>query len=1033
LIAVAPLLILALARPTLAQQGDLPKPELDPGFKPVLVSVDFTSRTVRPGDLVGVTYRFKNEGTREASSDHMVFVHLEWPDADCKDIVLGMDHPPSRATSAWEPGETISDGPYVFPAPTEHDGVSYHVHVGIFAPDLGGARLLEEYAGELKVDSNAPPTSMSYPAPLSEEDKRLRRKALTTRIKSGVSIEEPKYHFTVDKDSGAWQIIDKVSDTVWTSDLEQPVFGEIEMSDGKVMRTWPIRKFDEIAKVGKGVRLTTLPKVGATPTGLKVVFAVTPVKDPAGLNIQYTAGGAGPWRVTSVKILDHALGTTDDDAGYSILPDRLGVLDRADSGLPSIHRYQTYANTSMAMYGAVKRGGAILVAWPHPDTMLEFSKTWPEGDLVAGRRMNSISLILRGASDSCSIYPLGDGTYSDIALAYRKVAQERGLTKTWAQKRKACPNVDKLIGAADFKPFVFGRSVPSTPGGKSSTSMGFSFDETAQCAEHWSRDLGIDRAMVVLAGWIHRGYDNQHPDILPACPECGGNDELAKAAARIKDTGFLFGLHDNYQDMYKDAPSWDEKYINRDAHGNLKMGGFWAGGQSYQVCAIEQVKLAQRPQNLPEVQRLFGPTIYFIDTVFAWPLVTCEAKDHPMTLADDMKYKSLLCDEARKHFGLMGSEEGREWAAAHADYMEGIFGAKASGDPRQIVVPIFPMVYGDSTMLYTHQSDRLNAGDTKRFLDHIIYAAMPVYNFGEHLYWKQPSAQGVPIVPLAPTVEAAGERKFNITYHWQVNGKIGEDLGCFVHFVQTGATRAEGIAYQGDHQFAVPSSQWQPGTVVDDGPYTVEVPAGALGKSEVLVGLLTKDGGRVALDKLQSNAGRYNLGTVNVTDAGITFTPTEIAANTVSFAKPEGWAKGLCETDRFIKNTYEVLSHLQRLTAEHPMIHHEFLTADRSVERSRFGGDVEVTVNYGPRTYSVGDTVLPANGFLIESPTFVAFHAQRYGGRVYDPTAMFTIRSLDGKPIAASKRIRIFHAFGDPRVSVNGKEYSVDRESVVGG
>ena len=31
-----------------------------------------------------------------------------------------------------------------------------------------------------------------------------------------------------------------------------------------------------------------------------------------------------------------------------------------------------------------------------------------------------------------------------------------------------------------------------------------------------------------MGGWTHRGYDNQHPDILPANPECGGNEGLGR-------------------------------------------------------------------------------------------------------------------------------------------------------------------------------------------------------------------------------------------------------------------------------------------------------------------------------------------------------------------------------------------------------------------------------------------------------------------------------------------------------------------------
>ena len=1024
--------ILAALGVASAQERDQLNPGVDPGFKPALVSVDFTSRTARPGDPVGVTYRFRNDGTSAAAADYIVFVHLEWPEASCSDIVGHYDHEPLRATSTWAPGEVVSDGPYIIQAPAEKGDATYHVHVGIWVPQVtGGPRLLDQYAGELKVDRNAPASTISRPEALSESDKAVRRQRFAERIKDDIALDAASFRFTADKTSGAWQLLDKSSGVLWGSNPEQAVFGSIEMRDGKTTRSFAIRKFDEITRVVGGLALSVSPKADGKATGIKVTISVAPVKDPAGINLSYAATGGGPWHVTAVTMLDNALWTTDADQGYSILPTRLGTLVPAGEGLPMAQRLWTYGNTSMALYGAVKGGSALLVAWPHPDTNIVFMRTWPDNPLVAGRRMSSITLTLRGAASSCSIHPLGRGDYCDMAAAYRKIAARRGLLKTWAEKRRTNPNIDKLIGAADFKPFVFSRSMSAT-GEEASTYVGFTFDEAAQCAEHWNKALGIDRAMVVLAGWIHRGYDNQHPDILPACPECGGNDALVDASKRIKAQGYLFGLHDNYQDMYRDAPSWDEKYINLDAQGHLKQGGFWGGGQSYQVCAIDQVKLAQRPQNMPEVEKLFGPSIYFIDTVFAWPLVTCEAKAHPMTLADDMKYKSLLCDEAKKHFGMMGSEEGREWAVPHAEYMEGILGHKTSGDPNEIVVPMMPMIYGDCTMFYTHQSDRLGAGDTRRFLNHIIYAAMPVYNFGNHLYWTEPSAQGLPITPLAPKFEATGPRTFNVTYRWQVDGKLTEDLYCFVHFTHPLATRPEGIAYQGDHQFATPMSQWQPGTIVEDGPWPVEVPEQFTGDSELRIGFLTKAGERQALKGLPMDSGRYDLGTVTAGAEGLSFKPTSVHRETMSFAPDEGWTKGLGDTDRFIKNSYEVLSYLQRLTAERPMTRHEFVTPDRSVERAVFGkGLVTVVVNFGPKDYEVGDVVLPANGFLIQSDTFRAFCATKIGGRTYDRPAMFTMRSLDSKPLTMSGKVRIFHAFGDPRVKFNGKEYTVEREAMV--
>jgi hypothetical protein len=270
-------------------------------------------------------------------------------------------------------------------------------------------------------------------------------------------------------------------------------------------------------------------------------------------------------------------------------------------------------------------------------------------------------------------------------------------------------------------------------------------------------------------------------------------------------------------------------------------------------------------------------------------------------LVDDLHYKAVLCDYLRKQVGLFGSEEGREWGVPHADYFEGLMSHKThyqQPNNTDIIVPLFEMVYGDAISIYAHQSDRPRVDNPSYILDHILYAEMPVYQFGDHHYWSDP---------------AAAPQQRNL------------------------------------------------------------------------------DQSRMVF----ARGGRFNL------------------------------------TDQFIKNTYEVLSPLGRDTALLPMTDHRFLTPDRKVESTRFGNDVNITVNYGPADYGTPHGVLPQWGFLIESPALTAFYARSYGGLQYAEPALFVIRSLDGKPLASSRQVRIYHGFGDSRVAFRGQTLEVATEKLI--
>lgn len=643
--------------------------------------------------------------------------------------------------------------------------------------------------------------------------------------------------------------------------------------------------------------------------------------------------------VVNLTLLEDVLGVTREGKGYVVVPVREGLMVPADSGLGFSHRFDSYAyeGCHMLMLGAVQEGAAALVTWDDPYTAAELKSVVHErGSTSPSAEANSTtvsasvsqqrvtpSLVLSKSGRSFRIQFLGRGDYVSIGTAYREVARCKGWLVTWDEKLKTDPERGKLFGAANIKLWsTLDRRMNEASTQEESVRVNWTFAEAAEVAEHLKRDLKLDRVLFTMGGWIHRGYDNQHPDILPTAPECGGDAAFADCARRVRDLGYLFCLHDNYQDIYRDSPSWDEKWVMKTADGKVARGGHWAGGMAYLTCSKPAVELARRPQNLEAVRQLSRANAYFIDTTYAAGLQECFDPAHPLTRSDDMRAKQELSDYARQVFGVFGSECGREWAIPHSDFFEGLTGvsggyyhdAKLAASLGAAVVPLFDLVYRDCIAMYGKYG--YNPRQAASYVLHHVSLGRPLnyHSIPSHRYWKQ-----------GPGQRGAEESAALLG--------TGEGAALF--------TRADG-----------------------------------------------------------------------------------------------GWAEGLHPMDRFIKNTCEVLCPLNEMTARLRMTRHEFLTPDRKVQRTVFGDGVkavEVVINEGNAPYTCnsklgGRVDLPPYGLLVDSASFVAFHASNWNGIAYASPPLFTLRSLDGHPLAKSYKTRVFHGFGSDQIRVGQVIRTVPKE-----
>jgi hypothetical protein len=443
----------------------------------------------------------------------------------------------------------------------------------------------------------------------------------------------------------------------------------------------------------------------------------------------------------TLQLFNSGLETFAAEKGELLLPIRMGLLLQASEGEAFSKHLGTYdyeEGVHIAMAGLFKEGSALMVTWGDPYIVLNVSHTDPGEEGVL--RMN---LEFNKTARSCELHCLGMGGLKTVAAAYRERAENLGYRVTWKDKLKTYPQAERLFGACNVKLWTaLARSIDKDMV-EQSVEVKWTFDEAARIAEHIKNDLEIDDVLFHLGGWTRYGYDCKHPDNMPANPECGGNAGLADCARRVQDCGYLFCLHDNYQDMYRDAPSWDEVYLQKNADGSPKMGCVWLGGQAYYTCAREAVKLAQRPENLPMVRDVIHPDLYFVDTTYAVGPQECFDPRHPLTKQQDIRWKIILSDYAREIFGMFGSECGREWAVPHADFFEGL--ASVAGryyhhlEPAELggcVVPFFDMVFRDCIAIYGKYGYNPEAM-AEQVIHHIAMGRTLYYHsLGSHLYWQ---------------------------------------------------------------------------------------------------------------------------------------------------------------------------------------------------------------------------------------------------------------------------------------------------------
>jgi hypothetical protein len=339
------------------------------------------------------------------------------------------------------------------------------------------------------------------------------------------------------------------------------------------------------------------------------------------------------------------------------------------------------------------------------------------------------------------------GGYVEMCKTYRKYAQKTGTYVSLKQKIAANPEVAKIIGAPNFEVQVVSNR-PRDPqfqtlsGAPLDGAHGLqtSFAQIEQIVHDMKTNLGMDRALIRIAGWGLKGYDNVRPiDAASAVnEEAGGEAALLKAIQTTKDAGYLAGLWDNYRNLDLNSKGYDEKYIARDERGALLPGFSSESGPSEEICPLEGVKLFQH--NMDFYRRALKPNMIYLDTIGGLSLIECYDPRHPLTRVR-LRDQRLNIMKVATGAGMVLGAEGapQDWNLKEVSYYDEHpirFG---------IDVPLYAMVYHECAQLYLQHGDPFNYGMDQygfirgpwpvKFLRAVLYGNQSSWTISNRAYW----------------------------------------------------------------------------------------------------------------------------------------------------------------------------------------------------------------------------------------------------------------------------------------------------------
>jgi hypothetical protein len=350
-----------------------------------------------------------------------------------------------------------------------------------------------------------------------------------------------------------------------------------------------------------------------------------------------------------------------------------------------------------------------------------------------------------------------EGGYVGLAKAYRAYAKAHGMFHSLHDKIEDNPALAQLVGGRIFS-FMIGDSFnrkrqedmlePRSRliNHEQGVNVFATYAQVAKMIEE-GRELGMQCGLVIICGWIQGGYDESHPDVWPPEAAFGSPDELKQLLQPGK--GLIGVLHDNYQDIYEQSPSWPQG-VNRAPQGEPMAGGLWAGGQAYILNARDGLAYAKR--NWPPIASL-NPSAMFIDTVTAVQFYESYEPNNTLSRAQDLDLKIQLLEFYKEQKQLLGSEEGADFGIPYVDWIEGRH-RRVSGES----IPLWPLVFHDSvfTVRYTATPFETEAAPGQLWLTEMLWGYPLLWDVRRPEVWQQEQASFKASLRLDHWIEQIG-------------------------------------------------------------------------------------------------------------------------------------------------------------------------------------------------------------------------------------------------------------------------------------